>query len=563
MSRWGVFALLTVAACGGSTAATAVRPPDPTYAEASGAPACRAVDDYPAPLAVDWRPEDRVDLEAAMHKGVAVVAYDCKSIRLLPTCTVPGSYGFVGTSTEQQVVRLENTDELTTNLPRFGAALGVKLDTELRRGATLDVALMMIGKEVATRAEALPEELQGDCAGATHFVLGTTVGAFAMRKGTRATVRSAAELLGAASETTSTSSKEVESAAGSLDDCNKALPFSPAPEGRCSAPLRLQLRRIGKVPPLEGALARSWCPQGMILTAGKCALPASTEPQLCVYGDAADCQAQCDRGDSGSCANMGLMFFVGRGVKTDTLRASSLFQTACEKGNGPACGRLGAMFLAGSGPAADETRGRELLTRACTGGWMEACWRLGELGRRSPTSGINVLALFDRACRGGDGEGCASLGTVLDQGIAGPPDRDKAFALFKQGCDLGSARACTLYGSAFEHARGTPMDVPHAAALYGKACDAGFADGCNRLSTLYFEGRNGVGQDPARGIELLKKACKLGQGGACVVLALRMKAGMGLPKDEAGARELLRTTCAAGEKLACEMLEGPMGPYQE
>src|SRR5580700_9362941 len=100
--------LSTLAGCGGGSAASAIRPADLTYADAVGPGQCRAI---------DWPPEKRVDLEVAMRQGIPVVAYDCKSIRLLPECKVDGSYGFVGTTTKEQVIRLDNADELSANLP--------------------------------------------------------------------------------------------------------------------------------------------------------------------------------------------------------------------------------------------------------------------------------------------------------------------------------------------------------------------------------------------------------------------------------------------------------------
>ena len=43
---------------------------------------------------MDWKPEQRGDLEIAMRKGVVALAYDCQSVRMLPNCRIDGEYGF-------------------------------------------------------------------------------------------------------------------------------------------------------------------------------------------------------------------------------------------------------------------------------------------------------------------------------------------------------------------------------------------------------------------------------------------------------------------------------------
>ena len=69
------------------------------------------------PLVVDWKPEQRGDLEVAMSEGLAVVAYDCQHMELLTDCRVEGSYGFKGVVFKQQMIRLADADEIKTNLP--------------------------------------------------------------------------------------------------------------------------------------------------------------------------------------------------------------------------------------------------------------------------------------------------------------------------------------------------------------------------------------------------------------------------------------------------------------
>ena len=186
--------LSSLVGCSVGGAAEKARPDDPTYAGAVNAQLLFG--DRPQVLVVDWEAESRVDLEVAMKRGVAVMALDAHGPRLLD-CQLPGDYTFLGTTRKEKVVRLLDRDEVKANLPLQGAGLASKLEGEFSRGATLDVALVMVGKRTAAARRAQRDQLVGECTGATHIVRSATVGAFAMTTGTQAKIRTAAELFAA------------------------------------------------------------------------------------------------------------------------------------------------------------------------------------------------------------------------------------------------------------------------------------------------------------------------------------------------------------------------------
>ncbi len=95
--------------------AGAAQPAVPTATEAtdSGKAACESPSDPDQPLVVDMPPEDRADLEIAMRGKVAVVAYDCKSLKVLRDCRVEGEYAFFGTTVQEKTVRLTTNDEIS------------------------------------------------------------------------------------------------------------------------------------------------------------------------------------------------------------------------------------------------------------------------------------------------------------------------------------------------------------------------------------------------------------------------------------------------------------------
>jgi hypothetical protein len=86
---------LLVVACQSGKVAQTVEPTLPKGADAMGETSCANADARITPLIVDWPQEQRGDAEAEMSGALAVVAYDCKAIRVLPDCHIEGSYGYV------------------------------------------------------------------------------------------------------------------------------------------------------------------------------------------------------------------------------------------------------------------------------------------------------------------------------------------------------------------------------------------------------------------------------------------------------------------------------------
>src|SRR5262249_36633378 len=150
--------------------------------------------------------------------------------------------GFIGMTRREQVVRLANADEVAANLPLSGASIS----GELQRGATLDIAMMIVGKKRTTWDTPTRDDLKGSCDGASHFVRGAIVGAFAMGTGSEAKVRAAAEIFGASASAGSSSSKQTQNRDGDITDCQKATPDAPSAPPQCGAPIRLVLAPIGK-----------------------------------------------------------------------------------------------------------------------------------------------------------------------------------------------------------------------------------------------------------------------------------------------------------------------------
>jgi TPR repeat protein len=412
----------TLAACGAGGLAEPLRPKQTRSADAIvDGPACRA-ENYGHPLVVDWRPGLRADLEVAMRDGVAIVQYDCHTLRLLPDCSLEGAYRYLGVSRKEHVIQLASADEVRTNLPLLGSEIALRLGADLDRGTTLDIALVMIGLHATRRLAAGHEELRGECGGATHFVRRAFVGAFAMQTGSRGRARAAAQLFGAGASEESVSTRQVRSADGEMAACANASVASESPPSGCSALLRIELAAIGTAAPQERERVHV-CPAGLRYRDGKCAPPAQQEAHECKYDDFADCQTQCTAGNVRSCVHLGNLHSTGRFGKApvDVARALALFRDACEKDDPYGCTMLAEMLAQGSGVPVDLATAIAHYEKACDRGVALAC---AKLAAQCEAKGDRqrALTLFDRACHLGSPLACEEQRRLFAAQKAPTPD---------------------------------------------------------------------------------------------------------------------------------------------
>jgi hypothetical protein len=512
-----------MAACGTGGAANAVRTSAPTASDALGEGACHDVAAQGEPLVVDWKPEQRADLEIAMKEGVAVVAYSCEGIRLLKECHIDGQYGFMGMTRREQMVRLEDADELRANLPLSGGTIG----GEMERGTTLDIAMVMVGKTRTTLDQPTRADLKGSCDGATHFVRGALVGAFAMDRGSKANVRATADLFGVGASSGSSSAERMRNQDGDPADCKKASPDSEKAPAQCGAPIRLVLSAIAEAPPPEadGPVAEPpvirpvepACPKGLVFADGKCTDPSRAAAYQCKVDDAQDCSSQCEKGHPGSCATLGAMLASGQGVSRDEARAVDVLKKACEGGEARGCVALGTLTAEGRGTSADPAA---------------------------------AVGFFDRGCKDGDAAGCGVLAKMVADGSGTSKDPARAGALHQQACQGGYVASCAEAASAL-----LASDPTKAADFFKRACDGGHGNSCNSLGEMHELGKS-ASKNPILSSMLYQRGCMRGSGEACTNQGRMQLAGSpGAGGGEKEAKRSFERGCMMRSEIACAALK--------
>jgi len=430
--------LIALAGCPAGAPAKVAQPPVPKVggADPDARPpsieACKGGQSHDL-MVLDWTPELRGDLEVAMKEGVAVLAYDCKSVKLVSACTLAGSYGYIGTTRREKKISMSSSDEIAANLPVGGLSWLSDVGGKLDRESALVAQLVMVGKRSSAKKVATQHELTGGCDGATHFVRAATVGAFVVAAGSKAELEASAKIIGKGASGGSTSSTKIEAQDGDLTACEKSSPDGSAPPDQCGAVVRIELEPIGAggtalaaVPEAPG-LAVATCAPGFAMADGACV--RLDKPHQCKPGDATDCAKQCDAGNAASCATLAVMHRDGKGAPKDAQKAAALAKQACDKDVAAGCRIVGTI------PALD---------KACAAGDGGACVDLGIAKLADKKLAADAQYAFRRACYGGgEFEGCTWLGTLYLEGKGGMK-KNPAMArpFFEKGCKEGSQRAC-------------------------------------------------------------------------------------------------------------------------
>ncbi|BDG02968.1 tetratricopeptide repeat protein [Anaeromyxobacter oryzae] len=202
---------------------------------------------------------------------------------------------------------------------------------------------------------------------------------------------------------------------------------------------------------------------------------------------------------------------VPRGVTAaGERRTFSEARTGCEGGDARACADLGVLYATGEGVARDDVAAFAALRRACDAGEARACAGIYELlakNRLPPVRIPEATATLRRACGHLIADGCAGLG-VYELGRT--EDTAGAFELVARACELGDPSTCETVGVTLLGAGMPPSvrpDLPRAARLLGRGCGGDDVPSCSALAEVYLQGLGGVAADPARGLELLDRAC--------------------------------------------------------
>jgi len=215
---------------------------DETFA---GKNACNP-DNAERPFIVEWDATDMSSFESLAASDVVMVKYEGCNLRVMDECRNDSIRGSMGaykpvewTTGSLEKINIANQGELYAKLPLGAASLGGRV----AGGEKFSMEYYVAGTRDATRDAVFRDDIAANpgCEGATHFVYGYNLGAFALGsvKDFSAEAGGSVYGFGVGGKTSSTSNTEKKG--GDLTVCKSD---SATEIAGCKAPIRLKLRKV-------------------------------------------------------------------------------------------------------------------------------------------------------------------------------------------------------------------------------------------------------------------------------------------------------------------------------
>ncbi len=269
----------------------------------------------------------------------------------------------------------------------------------------------------------------------------------------------------------------------------------------------------------------------------------------------------CDPADARACDDLAQDVLHARGVTYDRARYGDLEQRACEGGYAPACSMVGMLYQDGLGRPHSDVEAAKWHGRACEAGAGIGCYNLanmiggGEHTTADPelaaTYYVKALAAFERACEAGDAQWCANVGFMYESGLGTSADEARAFAAYERGCP-GHANPCINLALGKLSGRGIKQDPEGAMTLLEQGCAGGSTYACAFFGHELW--LSPVTSTSVKGVQQLTAACDANEAMACGWLAMALEAGRGTATDAARALQLLGKACQLGDGASCSQL---------
>jgi hypothetical protein len=205
---------------------------------------CEAARGQLRPLVVEWPAPDRAALETQASKGQLVVHYEGCELEVLRRCRVPlknaQRYRYTPITPKEELVTMSSADQLYASIPVYAA----KFEGKLSQSGQLNAAMMIVGEYGLPGLPPALDQLEGECAGATHVVAALTVGAFSFFSGAATEAGASVQVLGFGGGVETSKKNESLSRDGDTRACGVSRLGDQAPPQDCGALLRLELAAL-------------------------------------------------------------------------------------------------------------------------------------------------------------------------------------------------------------------------------------------------------------------------------------------------------------------------------
>lgn len=184
---------------------------------------------------------------------------------------------------------------------------------------------------------------------------------------------------------------------------------------------------------------------------------------------------------------------------------------------------------------------------------LDACMVLGKrvLSQSRPDY-AKARRLLSRTCLVKNPEGCALFGELLQEGMGGPIDLQRAADALTVGCEGGQETACLNLASLYNNPLNERRDPAQAKRLLQQLCtgDTPSSLACQQLGEMYSDPN--TSRDAGEALTHHRTACGLGEKNACVAAAtIAIGAETTNVTDRAAAVSQLESLCEEDTDLGC------------
>jgi hypothetical protein len=200
------------------------------------------------PFVVEWDATDMSSFEAFATNDVVVVKYEGCELRVLDHCRDDSVRGKLGayravdwTTGQLETVDIATEGELYAKLPLGAASLGGRV----QGGEKFHMEYYVAGTRNSSRSDLYEADFEGlsGCKGATHFVYGYNLGAFALGSVKETQAEAGGSLYGFGAGANTKNRRAADKKGGDLGVCKSDV---AAEVSGCKSPIRLILREIQK-----------------------------------------------------------------------------------------------------------------------------------------------------------------------------------------------------------------------------------------------------------------------------------------------------------------------------
>ncbi len=264
-------------------------------------------DNHPRPFIIEWDATDMSSFESFAANDVVVVRYEGCHLVVLDECrneSIRGSQGAYRppefTSGSLETIDISNEGELYAKLPLGSATLGGRVDG----GERFHMEYYVAGTREATRDALYRDDLAANpgCEGATHFVHGYNLGAFALGSAAELNTEFGGSVYGFGAGGSTSSTRSADKKGGDLAVCRSD---SATEVAGCKAPIRLSLRKIRagenpdetamQTPDTDASLNAAGLLEAKANASGKAAARLGAAAEKMNAGDGRGCLAELDK----------------------------------------------------------------------------------------------------------------------------------------------------------------------------------------------------------------------------------------------------------------------------